>query len=139
MGNQNSEGMQELETLLKRRDRYFELTEYEKNKNRSYFEKMQKRIMHLKLCFDIYHDELDTFEITFDYIQQQEKAKVVEEAVERREIRLLKKSYNPEEHKAVYVALGIKDKLTDAWMQELYEMHQLRREGLIRCPWPTKI
>jgi hypothetical protein len=129
---------EKLDKLIDRRKKYFLLSGVERKIYQEQFEKMQKEIMHIKLCLEIYQDELDIFEVEFDYFRDQHKMKICLEAEKAGEIRWLTKKYNPETCKAKYVAQA-KGEVTDEWLRELLERQNEIRAGYIECPWPNKI
>jgi hypothetical protein len=129
-----------LTELLKRREKYFLLEAFQRKIYRTEFEDMQKEILSLKLILEIYEDVLDLLVVDFDYMASEGKiwCKRLEDANELREIKWLKKTYNPQDGKARYIG-QVKKEITDLQLQELYKTQVLKREGLIDCPWPTKI
>jgi hypothetical protein len=129
-----------LHYLLKRREKYFLMEGVQRSIYQVEFEKVQKEIIKLKLYLDIYEDDLDFFVIKFNYMQlgSDEKYKTIKETQSKNEIRVLRQMYTPEEEEAVFVC-QVKSAITDIWLRELYDMQYLRRQGLIDCPWPTKL
>jgi hypothetical protein len=129
-----------LKVLLARREKYFMLEGIQRKIYQAEFEKVQKEIINLKLYLNMYDDELDFLVIEFNYADAEAKAKyqIIEEAKANREIKPLRSMYNPNtaETKIVCQVIGA---LSDIWLRELYEMQYLKRQGLIDCPWPTKI
>jgi hypothetical protein len=138
------EQKQRLEELLKRRDKYFLLTDIERRIYANDFEKMQKEIMFLKMNLEVYHDELDLVSVWVDYLKKAESKiqyEILEKAAENREIKWLAKKYFYVEGKSEYIGLLLKNvkEIHDEWLRDIVETHLLKREGLIQCPWPTKI
>ena len=127
---------EKLDKLLVRRKDYFLLEGIRRKIYQADFERLQRDIIHLKLILGLYHDELDMLEVTFNYREEKYKVKICEEAAERGEVRWLKKSYVPMGFEAIYVAL-VKKPLSDPWLEELFQIQQLKRAGYIDCPWPT--
>lgn len=129
---------EKLEKLLERRNNYFLLTGIERKIYEFEFEKMQREIIRLKLHLEIYQDELDLLEVKFNYQDEKAKIDICEKAEENRELRWLNKKYEPEKCLAKYVAIVHKP-LSDEWLKEEFEMQQMKRQGWMECPWPTKI
>lgn len=138
MAMTKNEALSHLKVLLARREKYFLLNGYEKNIFQKQFEELQSEIMFLKVNYNIWQDELDMLEVRFNYVKELDKLNICEEAHKNKELRWLSKSFNPETWVARYVAI-VYMQLTDPWLAELYEIHELWREGFIQCPWPTNI
>jgi hypothetical protein len=138
------EQKQRLEELLKRRDNYFLLSEFQRRMYVYDFEKMQEEIMFLKINLEVYHDELDLVSVWVNYLKKVESKiqyEILEKAAENREIKWLSKKYFYVEGKSEYIGLLLKDAkdIQDEWLRGIVETHLLKREGLMQCPWPTKI
>ena len=137
------EQKKKLEELLKRREKYFLLTDIERRMYAHDFEKMQQYIMFLKMNLEIYQDELDLVSVWVNYLKPESKSQyeILEKARENGEIKWLRKKYLYVEGKSEYIGLLLKDAkdIKDDWLREIVETHLLKREGLIQCPWPTKI
>jgi hypothetical protein len=137
------EQKQKLEELLKRRENYFLLTDIERRIYANDFEKMQKHIMSLKMNLEIYHDELDLVSVWVNYLGTEAKGQyqILEQAKTNLEIKWLRRKYFFVEGKSEYIGLLLKDvkDIKDDWLRGIVETHVLKREGLIQCPWPTKI
>lgn len=132
--------LEKLEDLLDRRKNYFLLPLEVRIKFVVQFERIQRDIINIKLRLEIYQDELDLFSLKFNYVVPEAKRifGIIEMAQERREIKWLRKIYNPASHMAEYIGKiyeqGI---ISDMWLQEKYLEHQAKRDGYIDCPWPT--
>lgn len=133
-----------LQKLLERRDNYFQLTALEKKTYRQQFEEMQDEIIKLKIFLDIYHDELDVVSIYVDYscpVDSKEQYAILNKAQEDREIWWLLKKFDYQSKISEYVGLLRKDvsEIKNEWLRDICIMHQVKREGFIQCPWPTKL
>lgn len=133
-----------LQELLARRDDYFQITELERIIYRKQFEAMQAEIIRLKIYLDLYHDELDIVSVKVDYslpVDSKEKYKILDQAKDDREIKWLSKRFNFQNLMSEHLGLILKDvsQIKNDWLREICMMHQLKREGLIKCPWPTKL
>lgn len=130
--------MKKLEELLIRRKDYFLLEGVKRKIYQVQFEKIQKEILDLKLQLDIYDDELDLLSVKFNYIKIEFKEilKILQDTSDKREIKWLRKKYWPEDGQAEYVGQVLKE-ITNPWLKEKFEMHLLKREGYMDCPWPT--
>jgi hypothetical protein len=99
--------------------------------------------MFLKINLEVYHDELDLVSVWVDYIGTEAKGqyKILEQAASNLEIKWLRRKYFYIEGTSEYIGLLLKDakNIQDEWLRGIVEMHMLKREGLIQCPWPTKI
>ena len=137
------EQKKKLEALLKRREKYFLLTDIEKKIYANDFEKMQKEIMFLKLNLEIYHDELDLVSVWVEYTKRESKIQydILEKSEENFEIKWVRKKYFYVEGKSEYIGILRKDinEIEDEWLRDIVSKHLLKREGLMQCPWPTKI
>ena len=129
-----------LKELTARREKYFLLEGVERKVYQAQFKKLQKEIIDLKLYLRMYDDELDFLVIEFNYAQDDAKLKyqIIEQAKLNQEIKLLRSIFDPNTAQTKVVC-QVQKALTDLWLRELYEMQYLKRQGLIDCPWPTKI
>jgi hypothetical protein len=132
------EAKDKLEKLLERRKNYFLLTGIQRKIYGVEFEKMQKEIIRLKIHLEIYEDELDLIEVNFNYQEDKAKIEICEKAQENKELRWLNKKYDPEKCLARYIAI-VHKQLSDEWLKEEFEMQQMKRQGWMECPWPTRI
>jgi hypothetical protein len=65
---------------------------------------------------------------------------IIQKAHDNKEIRWLKKIYNPQEGTAEYIGqIRADGVITDPWLQDKFLEHRMKREGFIDCPWPTKL
>ena len=131
--------LDKLADLLERRKNYFLLPHEVRNKFAVQFERIQRDIISIKLRLEIYHDELDLFSVKFNYVVPEAKQKflVIENAEQNREIKWLKKIYDPASHMAEYIG-KVFDKgiISDKWLQDKFLEHSAKRDGYIVCPWP---
>jgi hypothetical protein len=129
----------ELKVLLERRSKYFMLSGFERKLWQAEFEKIQRKIISLKLILELYHDELDMLEVIFNYSADPDKSKICQDAEEKGEVKWLKRTYSPwDNYEAKYVAI-VRKPLTDPWLAEIFNYQQAKRSGYIDCPWPTKL
>jgi hypothetical protein len=136
----STEANERLKHLLERREKYFLLEGIQRRIYQTQFELIQKEIMQLKLHLEIYEDELDLVIIEFDYSKDcKVLLKILEDAQTNREVWWVRRIYDPASgNKAKYIG-QVKGEISDPWLKEVFLRHQLTREGLIDCPWPTSI